>query len=102
MDYTYRGLPDGYVLCKRCRRIFREDKAEDHFNTHRLNNEQDHAEAEGDTPLPFGSTNDLGRFAEKLLPNLDHTKNQGYAAREDRGKYGSYSSHDGYDDESDS
>jgi len=75
---------------------------EQHMETHRLNNEQNTVENGSDAPIPFGSTNDLGRFAEKPLPNLDATKNMGYPAREDRGKYGSGASRDDFDDESES
>ena len=36
---------------------------------------------------------------ERWWDNLDATKNRGYPAREE-GRYGSYPSHDGFDDES--
>ena len=86
---------DGFDLCTKCHKPFRSDKIQAHYLVH---DKEDADKLEESRNNPYSSSSNL---FESHAANLDATKNMGYLVRE-TGKYGSGSSHDRFDDESDS
>jgi hypothetical protein len=87
---------DGFTSCRTCWKLIQDERFEEHLVSH----EQEDREKLNESLLnPYNSSSN---FFESNAPNLDATKDMGYLAREERGKYGSRSGHDGFDDESES
>jgi hypothetical protein len=82
-----------HETCPICKNFILSERIEKHITDHKAEAEEALQEALAN-PYPSSSS-----FLEKQGPNLDATKDMCYPARE-QGKYGSHSSHDGFDDES--